>query len=164
MHQTPDRVARAMRDRPAPAVTLGELVRTLAEDGRGPGPDPQGLVNALRRCPDRFRVFDSMRGPWAATDQWLRPAQYVEPLLEQGVACEPWIVALEDLAFDAVDDSSPQDTLSRRTRQSLVWLARGVDEGSPAAVNRWCRLLGEDRRFQAHRRRHRPVTQHTRGA
>jgi hypothetical protein len=113
----------ALRQHPHPALRLTELVELVAERVDR-ALDESRLRAILERHPDRFRILDPWRGPWrgAATRDGGEARRH-----------DIWIVAV-------VDPSHPPDhagPAALKLRESVRWLARGIDTRSPREVSRW---------------------------
>lgn len=136
-----------MADTSTIAASLEEVIRALERDG-GPEPGTDEIVEAVLRYPDQYRLLNTMRGAWTASDLCRSPGLYGQVLSKQYITPDPWIVLLDDRDDDR---DARGDPLVRSTRRTLVCLARSLDEKSPSAVNRWFRLLREHRRLRNRR-------------
>ena len=150
LNEIAERISRVMSETSTIAASLAEVMRALERDGV-PELGAGEVVEAVLQCPDRYRLLNTMRGAWTAGNLCRSPGSYGKVLAEQYITPDPWIVLLDDR--DPYRDARG-DPLVRSTRQTLVCLARGLDEKSPAAVNRWFRLLREHRRLRERRRAH----------
>lgn len=114
----------ALRRSPSPALALSSLTDEVRAATGEPGLEPDGLLDALRRHPDRFKILDPGRGPWrfVARDS---PSS----------ANEPWVVSLDDP--DCPPEGFLAERLQRRLRESVRSVARAVDAESPREVLRW---------------------------
>ena len=148
MNEIAERINRLMSENSTIAASLGEVMRALEQDGV-PEPGAGEVVEAVLQCPDQYRLLNTMRGAWTASDLCRSPGLYGQVLSEQYITPDPWIVLLDDREDDR---DARGDLLARSTRQTLVCLARRLDEKSPSAVNRWFRLLREHRRMRDRRR------------
>jgi hypothetical protein len=117
-----------MAAHPHPALRIGEILAPVAERidrsltaGR--------LKAALAEHPETFRLLDPWQGPWrvrtasasaAEADVWV-------VLLLVATGGEPAAAGRESSA------TGPVTTL----RESVRWLARGIDPRSPLSVSRW---------------------------
>lgn len=118
-----------LRDHPHPALTLGELVGLLRHVDRGL--DEAKLRGILERYPDRFRILDPWGGAWRA-------------LLaegEDGRSRDVWVIMVEGPATPPADTPSTALVL----RESVRWLARGMDPRSPGDVGRWYAIALSER-------------------
>jgi len=121
----------ALRRSPHPALKLSELLEDVAEH-LDRNLDPGRLRAILEAHPDRFRILEPWRGPWRSP-----PGSLVA---REGPG-EPWVVAIT--APDGPpDDSGPA---AHRLRESVRWLARGVDGRSPIEVSRWYAIVMSER-------------------
>lgn len=110
-----------MAGHPHPALRIGELLAPVAErvdrsltTGR--------LRAALAEHPETFRLLDPWQGPWRV------PAESA-PATEADV----WVVLLPGAGGQERPAGGPVTTL----RESVRWLARGIDPRSSMSVSRW---------------------------
>ncbi|MDH5759361.1 MAG: hypothetical protein OEZ65_07205 [Gemmatimonadota bacterium] len=119
-----------LRDHPAPAMPFGDLLVQVREHPSCSSVDGAKLLGVLKSAPDRVKILDPARGPW-------RPR-------EGGSAPSPdaWVALL------GTPRSGPSATSGtpalRILRESVRWLARGVDERSTSEVARWHRMVLEE--------------------
>jgi len=101
---------------PHPALRLSELLEGLA--GRaGRSVTPERLRRALEEHPDRFCILESWQGPWRVHER---------------NGSDAWVVAVEG-------PETPPDTppAALRLRESVRWVALGMDHRSRMEVSRW---------------------------
>ena len=122
---------RTLRQSEHPALKLSELLESVSEildrslnAGR--------LRAILETHPDRFRILEPWRGPWRSTPGSL--------LVKEGSG-EAWVVAVTEPERPP-DGAGPAAV---KLRESVRWLARGVDVGSPAEVSRWYAIAVSER-------------------
>lgn len=101
---------------PHPALRLSELLELLAERA-GRSITPERLRRALEDHPERFRILESWQGPWR---------------FGEGGGNDAWVVAVEDP--DTPPDGPPPVL---RLRESVRWVALGMDGRSRMEVSRW---------------------------
>lgn len=109
---------------PHPALRLGELLELLA-DRAGRSITPERLRQALDDHPDRFRILESWEGPWRVREVGTRDA---------------WVVAVR--SPDRPPDEPPP---ALRLRESVRWVALGMDGRSRMDVSRWYAIAMADR-------------------
>lgn len=114
-----------------PALKLSELLESVAEV-LDRSLDAPRLRAILGRHPDRFRLLEPWRGRWA-------------PLATSAASPdrpdETWVVAIAQP--DGPPDGSTPAAL--KLRESVRWLARGVDPRSDVAVSRWYAIALSER-------------------
>lgn len=122
-----------LRDHPHPALTLGELVDLLRHVDRSL--DETKLRGVLERYPDRFRILDPWGGAWRA-------------LLAEGPngrSRDVWVIMVEGPTAPPAG-ATPVALL---LRESVRWLARGMDPRSPGDVSRWYAIALSEREARA---------------
>jgi hypothetical protein len=105
-----------------PAVRLGELAGVVAERFDRTL-DAARLRAILEGYPDRFRLLDPWRGPWRTLAQ--RNAGEPSP------AIDAWVIGVGER------EPPPAAPAAIKLRESVRWLARGVDARSVSGVGRW---------------------------
>ena len=148
MNEIAHRISRVMSGTQMVAASLDEVLQGLNADGGSELGAPE-VVEAVLRRPDHYRLFNPMRGAWTASRLCRSPGPYGPPLQEQYITPEPWIILLDETEDGREGGGDP---VERWTRRTLVCLGRNLDHKSPAAVNRWLRLLREHRRLRDRRR------------
>ncbi len=114
---------RALHDHPHPALRLSELVELVAER-MDRSLDGARLRALLESHPERFRVLDPWRGPWRFPSH--RGGDHDRPR-------DVWVVGVGEPG----DRPDPSGGAALKLRESVRWLARGVDARSPQEVSRW---------------------------
>ncbi len=121
---------------PHPALRLSELLELLAERA-GRSISLERLRRALEDHPERFRILESWQGPCRAREA------------REGGGTDAWVVAVEDP--DTPPDEPPPVL---RLRESVRWVALGMDGRSRMEVSRWYAIaLAERDARRAVRRR-----------
>ena len=130
MHPVAAFAEAALRQHVHPALRLRELVDLVAER-LDRTLDVARLRAILEAYPDRFRVLD----PWCG--RWQSPLR-----AEAGAATneiEVWVIGVTDSA------PPPSAPTALKLRESVRWLARGVDPRSPSDVGRWYAIALSER-------------------
>lgn len=122
---------RTLRHSEHPALKLSELLESVSEllDRTL---DAGRLRAILESHPDRFRILEPWRGPWRSASGTLSA--------KEG-AVEAWVVGVTD-PEGPPDGAAPTAV---KLRESVRWLARGVDIRSPAEVSRWYAIAMSER-------------------
>jgi len=113
-----------------PALKLSELLKSVSEVVDRTL-DARRLRAILEAHPERFRILEPWKGPWRS----FRTAEAA------GAPGEAWVIAV-------AHPSGPPDGAAQaavRLRESVRWLARGVDARSPAEVSRWYAIAMSER-------------------
>ena len=118
-----------LRQHPAPAMALIELQRRLHERRPGLAPSCDSLRVLMENSPHRFRVLDPWRRPWSERhdERHTEAADVLVMTITIGASNDG------RLATDA------------RLRESVRWIARGVDLRSPRSLARLYALLLAER-------------------
>jgi hypothetical protein len=114
-----------------PALRLSELLDAVAET-LDRTLDAGRLRAILESHPDRFRILEPWQGRWRSASAGLGATEG---------ANEAWVVWV-------VDPDVPPDgagAASVKLRESVRWLARGVDARSPTDVSRWYAIAMAER-------------------
>lgn len=106
-----------------PTLRLSELLEHVSE-ALDRTLDLARLRAILEAHPERFRILEPWRGRWVAVDGAAPP---------RSLGGEAWVVAVGD-PDGPPDDGGPAAT---KLRESVRWLARGVDPRSSSEVSRW---------------------------
>jgi len=114
-----------------PALKLSELLECVSE-ALDRSLDAKRLRAILEMHPTRFRVLEPWRGRWAPSAR--------EPLAADRPD-EAWVVAIGQ-PDDPPDGSTPA---ALKLRESVRWLARGVDPRSNVDVSRWYAIALSER-------------------
>ncbi len=114
-----------LRQHPAPAMELDELHSRLRELRPTATPICAGLRRILEGSPHRFRVVDPWCGPWIHGPHGDRPDT-------DGVV----VIAIDRVCSEG--DPSPGSTL---LRESVRWIARGIDLRSQGGAARLYALI-----------------------
>lgn len=122
---------RTLRRSPHPALTLSELLEAVSES-HDRALDPGRLRAILEAYPDRFRILEPWRGRWGGTTRAL--------VAREGPG-QAWVVVVTEP--DRPPDGAGPAAIT--LRESVRWLARGVDARSPVEVNRWNALALSER-------------------
>lgn len=125
--------AQTLREHPHPALRLTELLELVAERVDRTLDAPR-LRATLEEHPGVFRLLDPWRGPWrgaAATSEALG-------------TLDPWVVVATD-----PDPDHPGEAATVRLRESVRWLARGIDSASPHRITRWYGIALSEREIRA---------------
>jgi len=117
---------RTLRQSEHPALKLSELLESVSEI-LDRTLDAGRLRAILETHPERFRILEPWRGRWRSTTGTM--------LAKEGPG-QAWVVAVSDP--DAPPDGAGPAAI--RLRESVRWLARGLDARSPAEVSRWYAL------------------------
>lgn len=113
-----------MAAHPHPALRIGEILAPVAERADR-SLTAARLRTALAEYPETFRLLDPWQGPWRA-----RVASTSRN--EADADADVWVVLLAD-GGGGVGPAGPVTTL----RESVRWLARGIDPRSSLSVSRW---------------------------
>jgi hypothetical protein len=114
-----------------PALRLSELLESVAE-ALDRSLDAKRLRAILESHPERFRVLEPWRGRWVSPAGAPASADRLD---------EAWVVAIGQ-PDDPPDGSTPT---AINLRESVRWLARGVDPRSNADVSRWYAIVLSER-------------------
>ncbi len=128
MHEILHHAETALRRHPAPALRLHELLRLVRESTSNQSLDGRLLRTLLEEHPERFRILDPWQGPW-------RFAGIARDAGEEGD--DPWVVVITDPGDQDLVDPRP----AARLRESVRWVARGVDPRSRRELARWHALM-----------------------
>ena len=120
---------------PHPALRLTELLHLVTERSGRPL-TPASLRVVLEERPDRFRILEAWSGRWRA-----REGPPTEP--DHGGA-DAWVVAV--VTPDTPPDA-PQPAL--RLRESVRWVALGLDGRSRLDTSRWYAIALSERAARA---------------
>lgn len=112
--------AQLMEAHPHPALRLGELLEPVAER-IDRSLTCARLRSSLAEHPEAFRLLNPWQGPWRLPDL---------PVTDP--AADVWVVLLSP-PRDHAQGPQPARTL----RESVRWLAHGIDPRSPLSVSRW---------------------------
>lgn len=112
----------ALHAAPHPALRLTELLERVAHRA-GRSLTVASLRAVLEERPDRFRILESWQGPWRVREGTRR---------ERTAAPDAWVVAVG--SPDTPPDA-PQTAL--RLRESVRWVALGMDGRSRIDASRW---------------------------
>jgi hypothetical protein len=122
---------RTLRRSAHPALKLSELLEAVSES-QDRTLDAGRLRAILEAHPDHFRILEPWKGPWRSPPGTL--------VAREGPG-EAWVVAVTD-PEDPPDGAGPA---ALKLRESVRWLARGVDGRSPAEVSRWYAIAMSER-------------------
>jgi len=114
-----------------PALKLSELLESVSEVVDRTL-DAGRLRAILEAYPDHFRLLEPWRGPWRTPNG---------TLMAKEAAVETWVVAVTD-PEGTPDGAGPAAV---QLRESVRWLARGVDARSPSEVSRWYAIAMSER-------------------
>lgn len=117
-------VEAALRRHPAPAVRLSELLALVRSSTSDRALDARLLRKLIEGHPERFRILDPWRGPWRTSGL---------DRSGEGPGDDPWVVVVTDPA----DQHLAGPRLTTCLRESVRWMARGVDVRSPRELVRW---------------------------
>ncbi|MEQ1857459.1 MAG: hypothetical protein ABL963_13455 [Longimicrobiales bacterium] len=120
----------ALRHHVDPALRLRELVELVAVHV-DLTLDAARLRGILESYPEHFRLLDPWRGRWEA-----RTARDPE---EPDPGIDVWVIGVSEGA------PPPGTSPALRLRESVRWLARGVDPRSPSDVGRWYAIVLAER-------------------
>ena len=109
---------------PHPALRLTELLELVAERA-GRALTPATLRAVLEERPDRFRILESWRGPWRVRETSSRDG--ADPH-----ASDAWVVVV-----GRPDTPPDAPAAAQRLRESVRWVALGLDGRSRLDVSRW---------------------------
>jgi hypothetical protein len=124
-----------LRQSEHPTLKLSELLESVSET-IDRTLDAGRLRAILERHPERFAILEPWKGPWRGTPG---------TLMAKDGASDPWVVAVTP------PDGQPNGTGSSaiKLRESVRWLARGVDPRSPTEVSRWYAIAMAERAARA---------------
>lgn len=119
----------ALRAHTHPALRLSELVELIAARVDR-GLDTRRLRAVLEEHPERFRLLEPWAGPWRSDGPTRRPRPHDDA----------WVVVV-------TDPDHPPDTprSALKLRESVRWLARGIDGRSAVDVSRWYAIVLSER-------------------
>jgi hypothetical protein len=118
-----------------PALMLSELLGSVSEIVDRTL-DVARLRAILEAHPEHFRILEPWRGPWRSTPGTL--------LAKEGPE-EAWVVAVSQP--DRPPDGAGPAAI--KLRESVRWLARGVDARSSVEVSRWYALAMSERHVRS---------------
>ncbi len=116
---------------PHPALRMSELLEAVSES-LDRTLDARRLRSALACHPDRFLLLDTWKCPWDLTDTTL--------VAREGVG-DSWVVSIAP-PTEPPDGSTP---VVVSMRESVRWLARGLDPRSTTDIGRWQALAQAER-------------------
>lgn len=122
----------ALHAAPHPALRLSELLEVVAERA-GRSLTAATLRAVLEERPDRFRILESWTGRWRVRERSRRDGAPTE-------ASDAWVVAVE--SPDTPPDAPPP---ALRLRESVRWVALGLDGRSRLEVSRWYAIALSER-------------------
>ena len=125
-----DNAEDVLRQHPAPAMTLGQLHRRLHEQWPMLTPARPNLRRVLETEADRFLVLDPCLGPWSHAKRGSAPLEELDNVLVLGLG-----------SGLARGTRLPADA---RLRESVRWIARGLDRRSRRSLARLYLLLLSD--------------------
>jgi len=130
MHPIAAAAEAALRQHVHPALRLHELLELVAEcvDRTLDVPRLRAILEAY---PDRFRVLD----PWCG--RWRGP--FTAEVGETSRGIEVWVIGVTESA------PPPGAPTALKLRESVRWLARGVDPRSSSEVGRWYAIALSER-------------------
>ena len=85
--------------------------------------DAARLRGILEAHPDRFRLLDPWGGRWGSGGPWDSD--------EPDLSVDVWVIGVAEC------DPPPGGGAALKVRESVRWLARGVDPRSPREIGRW---------------------------
>ena len=134
MDPVADCVQRVLLASAHPALRLSELLESVAERVDRTLDAPR-LCGILASHPERFRILEPYRGSWR------RPAGP----RASGSCLDTWVVAICE--SDHPPDGAGSVVMS--LRESVRWLARGIDARSRMEVDRWHAIAVSERHVRA---------------
>ncbi len=129
MNQVLRHAEAALRQHPAPALRLQELLGLVRASTRERTLDAPLLRTLLEAHPDRFRLLDPWQGPWRLSG--------IDKDHGEGGGSDPWVVVVTDPGDQDLDEPHP----ASRLRESVRWMARGVDPRARRELIRWHALV-----------------------
>ena len=123
MHPIASCAERTLREHVHPALRFSELIELVAELMDRTLDVPR-LRAILQGHPDRFRILDPWQGPWRSV-----VGDHVAEARGHGA----WVV----LVTDPGDPPAEPRAAAVKLRESVRWLARGIDPRSATEVSRW---------------------------
>ncbi|MBM4185184.1 MAG: hypothetical protein FJ207_13370 [Gemmatimonadetes bacterium] len=130
MHPVAAFAETALRQSVQPALRLRELLELTAQR-MDHSLDATRLRAILEVYPERFRLLD----PWCG--RWQSPGAYRSGAATTDI--DVWVVSVTEGA------PPPSAPATLKLRQSVRWLARGVDPRSPTDVGRWYAIALSER-------------------
>ncbi len=118
----------ALRRHAAPALRLRELLRLVRTRTSDRTLDARLLLTLLEEHPDRFRVLDPWQGPWRLAGIAGDTGEGAE---------DPWVV----LVTDPGEQDLADPRLAARLRESVRWMARGIDPRARRELIRWHAMM-----------------------
>ncbi len=139
MHPIAEFAEGTLRKHPDPALRLGELVELLAErfDRTLNAARLRGILEAY---PERFRLLDPWCGRWGSAIPGGR--RQIDP------AVDVWVIGVSEC------DPPPGASSAVKLRESVRWLARGVDPRSSTDIGRWYAIALAERALRRAAHRH----------
>jgi len=128
MNQVLRHAEAVLRQHPAPALRLQELLGLVRASTKERTLDARLLRTLLEAHPDRFRLLDPWQGPW-------RLSGIDADRMQRG--SDPWVVVVTDPGAQDLDEPRP----AARLRESVRWMARGVDPRARRELIRWHALV-----------------------
>ena len=124
------RAETALRNHVHSALRLAEL-EELRRERYDPSLTIERLRLVLRDYPSRFLILEAWNGRWLSN-------------LTGEVARDPWVVLVAD-----PDRGRDEPRAANTLRESVRWLARGVDPRSRLDVSRWYAIAVAERAARA---------------
>ena len=115
-----------LAEHPHPAIRMSELLEPITERVDRTL-DARRLLGYLKRRPKLFTVLDPLRGPWRG----LAPREAYG-----GRVSDPWV-----LGPTGPISGRPEERSAAVLRDSVRWLAHGIDVDSPTEVSRCFSIL-----------------------
>lgn len=122
MHPIAEFAETALKKHPDPALRLRELVDLVAARFDHTL-DVARLRSILETYPERFRLLDPWCGRWGS--------RVHDDPEEPNPAVDVWVIGVGD------GEPPPGAATAVKLRESVRWLARGVDPRSSADIGRW---------------------------
>ncbi|MDH3271172.1 MAG: hypothetical protein OEN56_07570 [Gemmatimonadota bacterium] len=134
MNQVAQRAETELHSAAHPALRISELLELVA-DVAGHSMTPAALRSILEARPDRFRILES----WG----W-RHQDGNDPRKRERPFGDVWVVAVRS---PERPPDAPQP--ATRLRESVRWVALGMDGRSRVEVSRWCAIAMAERATRA---------------
>jgi len=132
MNQVLRHAEAALRRHPAPALHLQELLGLVRASSDERTLDAPLLRTLLEAHPERFRLLDPWQGPWRLSGVGADPGER---------SGDPWVVMVTDPGDQDLAGPRP----AARLRESVRWIARGVDPRARRDLIRWHTLVLAER-------------------